>query len=83
MIKARKEASSFHGSFTLPDGKSMFGELILNGPATTLTLKNASTIGSDFERRNLHGVSVDNDHITYIGSDLSDLGTEIVKLRWI
>lgn len=66
MIKARKKASSFHGPFALPDGRSVFGELLLRGPATTLTLKNASTIGSDFERRNLHGVSVDNDHITCI-----------------
>lgn len=67
MIKIRNRASSFHGSFTLPDGKSVFGELVLKGPATTLTLKNASAIGSDFERRNLHGVSVDNDHISCIG----------------
>jgi len=66
MIKASNEAS-FHGSFTLPGGKSVFGELLLKGPATTLMLKNASAIGSDFERRNLHGMSVDNDHITCIG----------------
>ena len=74
MIKARKEASSFHGSFTLPDGKSVFGELLLKGAATSLTLKNASTIGADFERRHLHGVSVDNDHITCVDCIHSDDG---------
>jgi len=66
MIKARKKASSFHGSFVLPNGGSVFGEVHLKGPATVLTLKSTSTIDLDLERRHLHGVSVDNDYVTCV-----------------
>lgn len=66
MDKAQKETSSFHGTFALPDGRSVFGEVRLRGSSTVLTLKNSSKIDLDFEQRHLHGVSVDNDHLTCV-----------------
>lgn len=66
MAKARKKVSSFHGAFAPPNGRSVFGEVLIKGPSTMLKLKSASSIGSDFERRHLHGVSVDNDYVTCV-----------------
>jgi hypothetical protein len=66
MTNERKNASSFHGSFSLPGDRTVFGELLLKGADTILTLKDAGQIDLGIDRRHIQGISVDNDHITCV-----------------
>ncbi|WP_158755350.1 HEPN domain-containing protein [Dyella sp. S184] len=66
MAKTNRKQSSHHGSFSLPDGRTVFGEVLIEGQDTTLTLKDASKIGLGYGRQHIHGMSVDGHHITCV-----------------
>jgi hypothetical protein len=66
MANNKTRGSSFHGSFSLPNGRTVFGELLLKGADTILTLKDAVAIDLGIDRRHLSGTSVDWDHITCV-----------------
>nr|WP_255457698.1 hypothetical protein [Rhodanobacter sp. K2T2] len=65
MAKRLKERSTFHGPFWVTD-QEVFGELLIKGSNSTLTLSSGGKMAESSSSQHFHGSSVDGQKITCI-----------------